>query len=127
KIEYRVFDLPLSDSDLTFDQRLVQLRLLMDQANLPHLQAVKQFKVADETALMKELERVVELGGEGLMLHRGQSLYRAARSDDLLKLKTYEDAEAVVIAHLPGKGKYQGKMGALLVEIEGKRRFKIGT
>ena len=126
-IEYRIFDLPLRDSDLTFDQRLARLRSLIDQADLPHLQMVKQFKVADETALMKELDRVVELGGEGLMLHRGQSLYRAARSDDLLKLKTYEDAEAVVIAHLPGKGKYQGMMGALLVEIEGKRRFKIGT
>lgn len=126
-IEYRIFDLPLRDSDLTFDQRLARLRSLINQADLPHLQMVKQFKVADETALMKELDRVVELGGEGLMLHRGQSLYRAARSDDLLKLKTYEDAEAVVIAHLPGKGKYQGMMGALLVEIEGKRRFKIGT
>lgn len=126
-IEYRIFDLPLRDSNLTFDQRLARLRSLINQADLPHLQMVKQFKVADETALMKELDRVVELGGEGLMLHRGQSLYRAARSDDLLKLKTYEDAEAVVIAHLPGKGKYQGMMGALLVEIEGKRRFKIGT
>ena len=126
-IEYRIFDLPLRDSDLTFDQRLARLRSLINQADLPHLQMVKQFKVADETALMKELDRVVELGGEGLMLHRGQSLYRAARSDDLLKLKTYEDAEALVIAHLPGKGKYQGMMGALLVEIEGKRRFKIGT
>jgi DNA ligase-1 len=44
-----------------------------------------------------------------------------------LKLKTYEDAEAVVIAHLPGKGKYQGMMGALLVEMPDQRRFKIGT
>ena len=127
EIEYRVFDLPLSDSDLTFDQRLVHLRTLIEQADLPHLQMVEQFKVVDEAALMEALERVVKLGGEGLMLHRGQSLYRAARSDDLLKLKTYEDAEAVVVAHLPGKGKYQGMMGALLVEIEGKRRFKIGT
>jgi len=38
----------------------------------------------------------------------------------------------VVVAHLPGKGKYQGMMGSLLVEIrdadtQQARRFKIGT
>ena len=45
-------------------------------------------------------------GGEGLMLHRGASLYAGQRSDDLLKLKTHEDAEARVLAHLPGKGSH---------------------
>ena len=50
------------------------------------------------------------------MLHRGASLYRAERNDDLLKVKTYDDAEARVIAHMPGKGKYAGLLGALLVE-----------
>jgi len=32
-----------------------------------------------------------------------------------------------VIAHLPGKGKYQGLLGALQVETEDGIRFKIGT
>ena len=46
------------------------------------------------------------------MLHRGDSLYRAERNDDLLKLKPYDDAEAIVVAHLPGKGKYAGQSSA---------------
>ena len=61
------------------------------------------------------------------MLHRGGSIYSAGRSDDLLKLKPYEDAEARVLAHLPGKGKFQGMLGALLVERPDGRRFRIGT
>ncbi|HTF86321.1 MAG TPA: DNA ligase [Cellvibrio sp.] len=125
KVRYMVFDMPVPD--LTFDERLARLTQLITEQGIGHLQLVKQYKVSNERALMNDLEQVVARGGEGLMLHRGTSLYRAARSDDLLKLKTYEDAEAVVIAHLPGKGKYQGMMGALLVEMPDQRRFKIGT
>ena len=39
-----------------------------------------------------------------------------------MKLKTYEDAEAVVVDHLPGKGKYVGMMGSLVVEMPDGRR-----
>ena len=125
QVSYMVFDIPATD--LTFDERLARLTQLITAHANPHLQLVEQYKVKDRTALMQDLERVVTQGGEGLMLHRGASLYRAARSDDLLKLKTYEDAEAVVIAHLPGKGKYEGMMGSLVVEMPDRRRFKIGT
>ncbi|WP_287032112.1 hypothetical protein [Methylophilus sp.] len=45
----------------------------------------------------------------------------------LLKLKPQLDAEAKVIAYVPGKGKYQGKMGALLVETLDGIQFKLGT
>jgi DNA ligase-1 len=125
KVSYMVFDLP--DSPLVFDERLAALETLIKETNLPHLQLVQQIRIKDRATLRRELERVVSEGGEGLMLHHGKSRYRAVRSDDLLKLKLYEDAEAVVIAHLPGKGKYTGMMGALLVETADGQRFKIGT
>ncbi len=41
------------------------------------------------------------------MAHRIDAMYLAGRSDALLKLKPVEDAEARVLAILPGKGKYQ--------------------
>lgn len=125
KVHYMVFDLP--DSPLTFNERLAALKSLIDEVDVPHLLFVQQIRIKDETSLLRELEKVVSEGGEGLMLHHESSRYRAARSDDLLKLKLYDDAEAVVIAHLPGKGKYIGMMGALLVETTDGRRFKIGT
>ncbi len=50
------------------------------------------------------------------MLHRADSLYHSGRSDDLLKLKPWQDTEATVIEILPGKGKFSGMMGALVVK-----------
>jgi DNA ligase-1 len=74
----------------------------------PWVQAVAQSKVASHPALQALLATTVKHGGEGLMLHRGASLYKSGRNDDLLKLKTHEDTEARVVAHIPGKGKYDG-------------------
>jgi DNA ligase-1 len=88
---------------------------------------VRQYKVANEAALKADMEQIVQQGGEGVVLHRGTSLYRAGRSDDLLKFKPYEDTEARVIAYVPGKGKYAGMMGALLVEMPDGTRFRLGT
>lgn len=125
QVRYMVFDWPVKG--LSFNQRLVHLQTLIARSPSPYLQVVEQVKISDHASLMRRLEEIVSQGGEGLMLHRGASHYRRVRSHDLLKLKTYEDAEAVVLAHLPGKGKYSGFMGALLVETPDKRRFKIGT
>jgi len=38
-----------------------------------------------------------------------------------------EGAEAVVVGHLPGKGRLAGMLGALLVETPDGRRFRLGT
>ena len=125
EIRFMVFDLPSSPA--TFDRRLQHLREMFDVIESPHIALVEQFRVADRDALMELLNRVVAGGGEGLMLHKGSSLYRAGRTDDLLKLKTWEDAEAVVVKHLPGKGRLTGMLGALLVEMADGRRFRLGT
>jgi DNA ligase-1 len=45
----------------------------------------------------------------------------------LLKVKLYRDAEARVVGHLPGKGKYEGMLGALVVERPDGLRFRLGT
>ena len=144
KVKFMVFDMPelsmpeLSTKGLSidFDSRLIQLNKVIKQANIEWLQAVKQWKVSSHEKLLQELAVITNAGAEGLMLHRGSSFYRGKRSGDLLKVKAYEDAEAIVIAHIPGKGKYTNKMGALLVETLAATttqksyeqiRFKIGT
>jgi DNA ligase-1 len=69
----------------------------------------------------------VRAGGEGLMLHRADAPYLTGRSDVLLKLKPWQDAEAVVVGYTPGKGKYAGLTGALEMEMPDGRRFRIGS
>jgi DNA ligase 1 len=124
-IRFMVFDLPQHGG--SFDERLPVLNALVQRIDQPWVQAVPQKRVASDAALQALLQRTVRAGGEGLMLHRGASLYRSGRSDDLIKVKTHEDTEARVVAHLPGKGKHTGRLGALLVEMPGGQRFKLGA
>ena len=129
-IRFMVFDLPQESG--TFTERLQTLNGLLARLAVPWVQAVAQTKVPSDGALQTLLHQTVKLGGEGLMLHQASSRYKGQRSDDLLKVKTHEDAEARVIALIAGKGKYAGQMGALLVELPASgtqptRRFKLGT
>lgn len=124
-LRFMVFDLPAHPG--TFAERNAALKPLLAGLAQPWVRPVEQFKVADRAGLRVAFDRVVKNGGEGLMLHRAASLYQAGRSDDLLKLKPYQDAEARVIAHLPGKGRHRGVLGALLVETAEGLRFRIGT
>ena len=124
-VRYMVFDLPGHAG--TFGQRLARLKELLSSAETSRIKLVKQFRIADDAELMALLDGIVASGGEGLMLRRGDSRYRQGRSDDLLKLKLHQDAEAVVVAHLPGRGKYIGMLGSLVVEMPDGRRFKLGT
>jgi DNA ligase-1 len=124
-LRFMVFDLPAQGGP--FDERIPAYQQLVASLGQPWVQAVVQRKVASEAELQALLRQTVKAGGEGLMLHRGTSLYRAARTDDLMKFKPWEDAEAKVIAHLPGQGKHAGRLGALLVETPKGLRLKLGT
>jgi DNA ligase 1 len=124
-IRFMVFDLPAHAGP--FDARLALLEQLISGVGIDWLKAAPHTRAIDASQLHRRLQEITSAGGEGLMLHRGDSLYRAERSDDLLKLKPYQDAEAQVIAHLPGKGKYSGMMGALLVRNASGTQFRIGT
>ncbi len=124
-ISYLVFELP--DAPGTFEARAKRIAEIVKQANIPNLKAVVQFRVRDEAELNKKLKQVVAHGGEGLMLHRADAQYITGRNDALLKLKPLFDAEATVVAHTLGRGKYKGKLGALVVETPEGVRFKLGT
>jgi DNA ligase-1 len=125
QVRFHVFDLPVPEK--VFEQRYRQLKQLVESSGSPYLKLVEQRSVANHDELKARLEQVISAGAEGLMLKRRNSLYRAGRSDDLLKVKTHEDAEATVVGHLPGNGKYEGLMGSLEVELANGRRFRIGT
>jgi DNA ligase-1 len=131
KVRYMAFDMPQQRGQ--FDQRLLALQSI---TQLPtHLVIVPQWRVGSEDELLKQLSTFVKNKAEGLMLHDGRSLYSAKRSDDLLKLKPSFDMEAIVTGYKPGKGKYEGMMGAIWVEAllsnsDGelqKHTFKIGS
>jgi len=125
ELKFMVFDLPAHPG--TFDERLAALRELIPTLQIPWLRLIEQSHVANVAELDRRLDRVVAAGGEGLMLHRGAAPYRAIRSDDLLKLKPYDDAEARVVGYVPGQGKYRGVLGSLVVERPDGLQFRLGS
>ena len=124
-ITYNIFELPNAPG--TFEARAKRIVEIVKQANLPQLKAVAQFRLKDQAALNARLKQVVKNGGEGLMLHRADAQYITGRNDALLKLKPLYDAEATVVTYTQGKGKFKGKLGALVVETPEGISFKLGT
>ncbi len=125
RVRFMVFEQPSGEG--SFTERIARLQSIVARAGVPWLACVEQFRVADRPALQAKLDEVVAGGGEGLMLHLADAPYLTGRSDVLLKLKPLLDAEATVIAHLPGRGRLDGLMGALLVETDKGVRFQLGT
>ncbi len=124
-LRYMVFDLPAHGGP--FDVRLPALQAHVAGLGQPWVQAVPQWRVASHGTLMAQLHQHERGGAEGLMLRRGDAPHQGGRSGDLLKVKSLEDAEGVVIAHLPGQGKYAGLTGALLVQLPDGRRLRLGS
>lgn len=125
QVRYMVFELP--DAPGSFTDRLARMRTLVEQARVPWLRMVPQFRVSSTAELKRRLDTIVKDGGEGLMLHRADAPYRTGRLDVLLKLKPWQDAEATVIGYTPGKGKYLGMIGALDMQMPDGKTFRIGS
>jgi DNA ligase-1 len=124
-VRYMVFELPGAAG--SFTERAARIQAVAAAAQRPWLMAIPQFRLADVAALKKKLGEIVRAGGEGLMLHRADAAYETGRSATLLKLTPWLDAEAVVVGHIPGKGKHAGRLGALRMEMPDGRRFSLGS
>ncbi|HDY91898.1 MAG TPA: DNA ligase, partial [Pseudoalteromonas sp.] len=124
-ITYKVFDMP--DKNLPFSTRYKNYNELITSLNSAHISVVVQYSFTNNEQLTEYFENITKQGGEGVMLHLASAKHSNGRSNSLLKLKPYLDAEAIVVAHLPGKGKYQGMLGALRVKTAQGQVFSIGT
>ncbi len=124
-LRYMLFDAP--NPSLPFEARAQQVQHLVQKADLPWLGAVEQSRLVSAAGLQTRLQQVASLGGEGLVLHRLDAPWQPGRSEAVRKLKLQPDDEAIVVAHVPGKGKFEGQMGALVLEMPNGKRFSLGT
>ncbi len=124
-IKYHVFDVPNAQGGLL--ERLEVLeKWLLEHPN-PHIVVVKQtpVKSIDEAQIMRT--EIDKLGGEGIILREPNAPYLPTRTETMLKLKTFFDAECVVRQHIEGKGKFLGKLGAVVCELSDGSMIKIGS
>lgn len=125
QIRYMLLELPQGHG--SFAARYEQLQTWVQHIHRPFVNCITQRRVADATALDAWLEDVVANGGEGLMLHHASAAYLTGRQAVLAKYKPSQDGEAVVLAHVPGRGRLNGRTGALVVRNAQGQVFRIGS
>ena len=124
-VSYLVFDAPGQGG--AFEARWQALQSVIETARQPWLSRVEQTRVDTAAALQQRLDAMVRDGAEGLVLHRADALWQPGRTSALFKLKPEPDAEAQVVGHLPGRGRYAGITGALQVRTPEGVSFALGS
>lgn len=125
QIKFAIFDVPQAPGG--FSERMMQADNWFAAHPSAYAFVIRQIPVRDQVHLQQELLLIEKLGGEGLIVRKPEALYTAGRSPEILKVKNYSDAEATVLAHLPGKGRNEGRLGSLLVENKDGTQFRIGS
>jgi DNA ligase-1 len=124
-LQLAIFDVP--DPHSPFQTRLKRAIDWCEHHPSPYARVIAQTPVQSVAQLETVLQRILQQGGEGLIVRDPHACYHSGRSDSILKVKTYQDAEAVVVGLLPGEGRNRGRLGALLVERPDGVRVKIGS
>ena len=108
---YNVFD--IIDFSAPYEARRKELDTIVPESNdvriIPVLKTYDRY-IGDD--LDETLGYIVSTGGEGLMINCNR-VYTDKRTDGLLKYKPSYTADLRVVDIIPGKGKYEGLVGAL--------------
>lgn len=143
KVGYFIFDVPNCDDFLNMDltkidsskiksctllERLAVLEKWLEKneyleknasidfASKSMLHIIPQIPINSQKELDSKLKEVIKSGGEGIVIRKNSAPYERFRTPNAMKLKGYEDAECVVIAHNIGKGKYANALGSITCE-----------
>lgn len=123
-VRYYVFDVPTLGGG--FEYRMSSIANLAK--DFPFIVPVPHLPCEGNDALRIQLQYMDSIGAEGLMARMPGSFYEGKRSSTLLKIKSFKDAEAIVLSYQAGKGKHAGRMGALRCRmLPDGPLFKIGT
>jgi DNA ligase-1 len=125
QMKFCCFDAP--DLDKPFEERMDYIKKLFSDDSKKFCVALEHELCKDRNHLETKLKEIESLGGEGLMLREPASAYVRKRSWSLLKVKSVETEEYRILKHLPGKGKYVGKVGGFECETKEGEKFAVGS
>lgn len=114
-VKYYIYDI-IEESSTYTDRykKLQELEKLFDN----RLILVKSEKVNSLNEIDRLHDFYVEKGYEGAILRKGNSLYEQKRSDNLLKVKSFQDAEFTILDILEGKGNNKNIASKIKIQID---------
>ena len=125
KISYNIFEVPNEKGD--FLLRINTAKQWFERHKNIYIRFIPQIMIQDTSDLDQFLNKIVSMGGEGVIVKDPKMPYFTGRSSHLLKVKKFADMEGVVIGFKKGKGKYKGMMGSLALKLENGVVFNLGT
>ncbi len=125
RIGYYIFEVPNQAGGLL--ERLAVLDAYLAERPSAHLHVIKQTPITRANQLRGFLREVTDGGGEGVVVRNPNTAYQTGRLTSALKVKNFFDDECEVRAHLPGKGKYRGQLGAVRCAWRDGRTVNIGS
>lgn len=108
------------ESKATYRKRKEELSFIVEKLGSPYIKVVPNLYVGkDLDVIPKLLEEMNRKGKEGLMLNVSDGKYQCKRTDVLLKIKSMNTMDCKIIGFEEGTGKYEGMLGALLLDYKG--------
>lgn len=116
------------DPDCTFKDELLAVAELLDGEKCylhPQISLPQDEDEAREV-VERKLNRIIEQGGEGVVIRDPDAKWTPKRVRTLLKYKPFQDAEATITGFTSGRetdkgSKLLGKIGALITDFNGKK------
>lgn len=122
KITYNIFEVPNSKGD--FKSRLPKAKQWFEKYPNKNVKIIKQTLCKDEEHLLKYLEKIVLLKGEGIIVKDPTKEYHTGRTPYVLKVKKAFDMEGIVTGY---NYKKDGKtLKSLQVKLDNGISFNLG-
>lgn len=97
KISFNIFEVPNTQGN--FQKRLHKAKLWFSQHPNKYIKIIPQKVCKDENHLLKELDKIVKLKGEGIIVKDSTQDYHTGRSPYILKVKKVQDMEGKIIGY----------------------------
>lgn len=124
-ITYNIFEVPNAGGD--FPARLQKAKDWFKAHPNRFVRFIPQIVCKDRKQLDRFLQAVESKGGEGVIIKDPNLDYHTGKSPHILKVKSFDDMEGVVISINPGKGRLENMMGSLTLKLENGLIFKLGS
>lgn len=131
---FNIFDLEDAETLKTgkgiipFVLRRKTLESVFESYKAGSLVLAESFITKEKEDLYVYYKRVVEKGGEGVILKNPHHVYECKRSKNWIKLKEVNDCDLVIKGWYPGEGKREGFIGGFICEdSSGTLKVKIGS
>lgn len=118
-IRFAPWDIVDRTQALTYEKRLQALYLALHragQAGISKIIKIQTIKVESLADVERLFEEALARGEEGVIAKNLAGKWEPKRSKNLCKFKAEKTADLVVVGWVPGLGKYEGQMGALVCQ-----------